>query len=94
MKSLPMLRAAAAASLAVAVFAPAAARGAAWLQPTPLNTTNGLGPDVAVDGVGDTTAAWQSGTTDQAAFHAFGASGFRQLPDLDTQGPRTRHRSW
>jgi hypothetical protein len=79
--------------VAASLALPAGALGAAWLPAVALNSSTGSNPAVAVDGVGNTLAAWQTNPSTgaavvQAARHLFGASGFTQLPDIaNDQGP-------
>jgi hypothetical protein len=79
--------------VAWAMVTATAALGAGWLTPVPLNSSTGSNVSVAVDGVGNTVAAWQTNPLTgadvvQASRHGFGTSGFSQLPDLaNDQGP-------
>ena len=88
MRFLPMLRrgmTCVIATTALIALGPGIARAAAWLNPIPLNSLSGSAPSVAVDATGNTIAAWQTNPSPnivQGAFHAFGATGFKQLPDI------------
>ncbi len=88
MRFLPVLRrgmTCVTATTALIALGPGIARAAAWLNPIPLNSLSGSAPSVAVDATGNTIAAWQTNPSPnivQGAFHAFGATGFKQLPDI------------
>jgi hypothetical protein len=75
---------------AVAALAPGLARAGTWLNPVPVDLANGSQPSVALDGVGNTFAAWHSNplaptaSVVQAAHHRVGVTGFAALPDLST----------
>jgi hypothetical protein len=88
MRLLPMLRkgiTGVTATTALIALGPGVAHAAAWLSPIPLNSSSGSSPSVAVDATGNTIAAWQTNPSPnivQGAFHVFGATGFKQLPDF------------
>ena len=88
MRLLPMLRkgmTGVIATTALIALGPGVAHAAAWLNPIPVNSLSGSAPSVAVDATGNTIAAWQTNPSPnivQGAFHAFGATGFKQLPDF------------
>src|SRR4051794_17535241 len=73
-----------------AALAPAVAQAGTWLNPVPVNLSNGSSPSVALDATGNTVAAWMSNppppsaSNIQAARHAVGATGFTQLSDFSS----------
>jgi hypothetical protein len=81
---------AAAISLVSLVVGAGVASAAAWQAPVPLNvsaTAAAKQPSIAIDGVGNTVATWQTDPMSapnviQATRHVFGGFGFQQLPDV------------